>query len=309
MNTTSRAMLRLLTCLAGAACAASCAGAGGRATPTAAPTAERMVLAPLGTETVTPTPTDTPTPTQTPLPTETPPPSPEPAGPEATMWALEARCDVPRAADLVTFTLAAGTPAETAAAWQAEARHAFVGRVTAHDPVGRAYRLRPEEPAPDVELDAAYSFQPLPIEVDRSYRFTLWSDPPGAPPAGRALLVEDDEGLVALVVAVREAEGAGLRLLGGERAGYAVRQLPSLCRTGPMDGCGNQLRAAPLEVARGDAWLTLGAGDSGAFAYDPPYVVTVRTSHVRLPVGVVPCPDPTDWVQSYRIERQTPTEP
>ena len=70
-----------------------------------------------------------------------------------------------------------------------------------------------------------------------------------------------------------------------------------------MGPCGYEHRAAPLEVARGDLWLMLAAGESGAFAVDPPYIVSVATSHLRVPIGAVACPDPTDWVQSYRIVR------
>lgn len=278
-------------------------------TATVEPTAQRVILTPLPTETVTPTPTNTPTATATPLPTATALPTPLPSGPEATLAALELKCDVPVVPEIITATLAAGASDEARQAWAETAEHAFSGEVVGHDPVAKAYRLRPVDPPADYEVDVAYSLEPWPVEVGRTYRFTLWSDPAGAVPSGRAVRIDDDDGFLFLNVSVRETDGAGQRVLGGDRAGFAVRQLPTLCRQGPMGPCGHQRRAAPMEIARGDLWLTLSAGESGAFALDPPYVVTVHTSHHRFPLAAVPCPDPTDWVQSYRIARGASEEP
>jgi hypothetical protein len=279
--------------------ATSCAG---RVPATAEPTEQRVQLEPLGTETVTPTPTSTLTPTATSLPTSTPPAESARVAP-AIDTAFEASCAVPRSADLVTFTLAAGMPDDLRTAWESTPQHQFTGEVVSADEAARVYRLRSTD-SPAVEVDLAYGAAALPLEVGKRYAFTLWADTPAGPPSGRALRVDDEAGLLALIVSLRETEGAGLRVLGGDRAGHAVRQLATTCREGPIDACGYQLRAAPLEVARGDAWLTLNAGESGALAFDPPYVVQVSTSHHRFPVGDVPCTQPVDWVQSYRIQRQ-----
>jgi hypothetical protein len=293
----------------GLAAVAMCAGCSGmtRTEPTEEPTEARVVLVPAGTETATQTPTSTFTPSATPLPTSTQMPSPVFLAPEAAYSTAEPQCAVPTAADLVTFTLPADAPAEARESWDASADHAFSGEVTESDPAGRSYRLQAVDPALGAEILVQCAGQPLPIEAGHRYQFTLWEDPPGATPSGRALRVSDDTGLLVLIVNVRETDGASMRILGGDRAGYAVRQLPSLCREGPVNSCGYELRAAPLEVARGDAFLTLDAGQSGAMAFDPPYVVTVATSHYRLPIEAVSCKDPTDWVQSYRIQRQAAT--
>lgn len=288
---------------------AACGCAGRGVPPTVEPTEARVVLAPMGTDTVTPPPTQTPPPTLTPVPSSTIDFGPGLAAPEATYLASAPECTVILAAELVTFTLAAEAPEEARSVWAAEARHAFEGEVASSDADRRVHRLRPVDPSSDHEIELSYGSWPLPLETGRRYRFTLWADAAGSTPSGRAMRVDDDGGLLLLIVNVRETEGAGQRVLGGDRAGFAVRQAPSRCRMGPYDDCGYQLRAAPLEIGHGDAWLTLDAGQSGAFAIDPPYVVSVRSSHVRIPVEAAACTDPTDWVQSYRIERQavTPT--
>jgi hypothetical protein len=255
-----------------------------------------------------PTATRTPTPTITPLPTETPPPTPTPpftptAPAPASAGGLQGACAVPVAADLVTVTLAAESPVEAVEAWAQAAAHEFRAAVSVHDPVGKAFVLRAVDPAMEQDLVLAYTGDPPALDVDREYRFVYWADPPGTVPSGRGLRIDDDTGPLFLSVSLRETDGAARRVLDGDRAGFALRQLSTPCVEGIVHPCGYQLRAAPLEVALQDASLTLDAGTQDLLESTPPYTVSVSTSHIRLPVAAAQCADPTDWVLSMRLQR------
>lgn len=126
-------------------------------------------------------------------------------------------------------------------------------------------------------------------------------------PRGSGLIVRDDAGTVAVVVAVRETPGADARLLGGDRGGFVVRQLPSACAEGVVDACGYTLRPAAVSFALGDETITLGPDTSGtlpAGAGHAAYRIDVGASYVWTAGDALPCPDPRHVVLAYAIQRQ-----
>ncbi|MFN2115189.1 MAG: hypothetical protein ACK2T6_05705, partial [Anaerolineae bacterium] len=193
-------------------------------------------------------------------------------------------------------------------AWAQYALPWVVAEVTEHNTEHRFHRLKAVEGPEGVPLDydfvVSYERSPLPLEIGRTYRFTTQRDLPGAVPVGRGLRVEDDAGMVFLYVAARETEQAHERILGGDRGGLAVRQVGSPCAEMIIDECGYELRSAPAEFTLGSATLSLMGGITGTLQSEPPYQVDLMTSHLRRWVGDLPCPDPTDWVLSYRLERE-----
>lgn len=161
----------------------------------------------------------------------------------------------------------------------------------------------------------------LPLSPGNRYLLAYDSDQPRDGPLGEGLLVSDARGLVLLGVSLRESEDADARLLAGLRAGFAIRQMPTVCRHVEADGCGFELRAAPVELADalatpgpadaagdavdgpGGASLRLNAGETGTLTLERPYTVRLATSHYRLWRGDQPCAAAGDWRLSYRIER------
>ncbi len=309
------------TLLAGLALALTACGGPRSATPQPTKTPFALFqVRPLAT--ATPAPTAPPTPT--PLPPElalatlsalietltpaAPPTPPLPSGTAVSIPPVSIRCEIPRTADSFTLMPAADAPEEARTAWADQTAPALTAEVREHDAEARTYTLRAVEPAADDGFVLSYAGEPLPIEPGKTYRFTVHQDPAGGPPSGSGLKVEDEAGLVFLGVAARETEGADLRVLGGDRGGLAVRQLPTTCTQTETNACGYELRAAPIEVRRGDQALTLSAGETGRLATDPPYLVQVLTSHYRRWLGDIPCADPTDWVLGYRIARATASD-
>jgi hypothetical protein len=217
-------------------------------------------------------------------------------------------CDIPLAHE--SWVLAPEAPA---ADWPDAAQHSVTARVVEHLEAERRYVLQPAEPADAPPLRLSYDGAPLPLSPGASYRFTAWADRPGDPPAGYGLRVDDEAGPVFLGVSLREAADADARVLGGDRAGFTVQQLPTQCGHTLVTACGVELRAAPVAVGGTAGRVTLGSGRSAELPTLPgasPYRITVLASHHRRPVVDTACPDPTDWVLSYRIERQaggTPT--
>ena len=160
----------------------------------------------------------------------------------------------------------------------------------------------------------------LPLSPGSRYLLAYDSDQPVDGPLGEGLLVSDARGLVLLGVSLREAEDADRQLLTGLRAGFAIRQLPTRCLHVESDGCGFELRAAPLELsdalaapaaaqAAGSptdspaASLILNSGETGTMNLERTFTVRLATSHYRLWRGDQPCASAADWRLSYRIER------
>jgi hypothetical protein len=162
-----------------------------------------------------------------------------------------------------------------------------------------AYILQPLAPAAPYSFTLGYSGDPPPVVAGQSYHFQAHAEDE----LGSGLLIEDEDGVLFLGVSLREAEGADAAILGGERFGFAVHQEPTECLYTELDPCGYELRAAPAVVARGQDSVTLDAGAQGLLPGDPPFTVTVHSSHFRRWLGDLPCPDSSDWVLSYRIER------
>jgi hypothetical protein len=213
-------------------------------------------------------------------------------------------CEIPRDPETWRIAPAPDAPADAQTAWGARDFATFTADVKEHVPAEKRYLLQPVDPAAGYQLDLGYSGEALPLETGKRYRFTWEADIPGTAPVGTALKVDDDAGLVFLGVSARETDGADLQLLKGDRAGFILHQLPTQCLFTLQTACGVELRAAPLEVTRGDAKATLNAGQSADLAGSPAYHVAVATSHYRRAVGDVACADPTDWVLSYRIARR-----
>lgn len=267
-----------------------------------------------------PTETATPLPTPT-LPSPTPdvigtlvaeataraiPPSAATLGPVLAAGAAErpsAGCEIPRQPETWRLAPAPEAPAEAQGSWLTQANSSLVAEVLDHDAEGRRYGLRPIEPDAPYSYSLTYSGEPLPLETGRRYRLTYWRDVPGQPPAGVGLRVEDDDGLVFLGVSLRETEGADARVLDGDRAGFAIIQLPTQCLYTEVTNCGVELRGVPVEVSREGEKVTLGPNSTSKLGGDPPLWVAVATSHFRRAVADVPCPDRTDWVLSYHIRR------
>ncbi len=267
-----------------------------------------------------------PTETPTPLPSSTlPPPTPDVIGTlvaQVTAQALppsaptlgavlaggqatrpSAGCEIPRQPETWQLAPAPDAPAETQGAWLTQAQSSLVAEVVEHDSDGRTYVLQPLETQDPIRYHLTYSGEPLPLDPDQRYRLTYWQDVPGQPPFGVGLRIEDDDGLAFLGVSLRETEGADARVLDGDRAGFGIIQLPTQCLYTEVTACGVELRGAPVEVSHGAGKVTLGAGATAELPSDPPFQVTVATSHFRRAVADVPCPDRTDWVLSYRIQR------
>ncbi len=159
----------------------------------------------------------------------------------------------------------------------------------------------PRELPAGLPLDLSYQGPALPLRVGQRYLLAYDSDQPEGGD-GEALLMADEDGLRFLSVSLREAEGAQTRLLAGLRAGFEIRQLPTNCRYVELDGCGFELRAAPLQLGVGDRTARLAAGESGVLELERDYRLRVATSHFRLWRGDQPCADPADWPRSFRIE-------
>lgn len=170
-------------------------------------------------------------------------------------------------------------------------------------------------------LDLVYRGPALPMATGRRYLLAYGSDQAAGGADGEALLVADEQGFVLLGLSLREGEGAERRLLAGLRGGFEIEQLPTECRHVTSDGCGFELRAAPVavSVARGPGGsalpatqaagtsapsLRLNAGDTASLSLERNYTVRLATSHLRLWRGDQPCPDPADWRLSIRIERE-----
>jgi len=284
-------------------------------TPVPSPTVPLTVL-PLSTDTPIPTPASTETPslevvlptliallprTATPLPTQAPAGVFDPGN----LSVAEPGCAITLTAPVDTYRLVPdpAAPEAARAAWTGQITHSLEAEVVAHDGDLKTYALRAVAPPADHGFLLAYGGDPLPIEIGRAYRFVDHTDVPGAPPAGTGLRIDDDAGPRFLGVGVRETEGADRRVLAGDRAGFIIRQLPTRCRYVQLDACGYELRAAPVEVARGEGRAVVDAGETATLAGDPPYRARVQRSHYRRWAGDVPCADPTDWVLAYRIER------
>jgi hypothetical protein len=169
-------------------------------------------------------------------------------------------------------------------------------------------------------LDLDYRGPALPLVTGRRYLVAYGSDQAGGGGDGEGLLVADDQGLLMLGLSLREADGAERRVLAGLRGGFEIQQLPTECRHVASDGCGFELRAAPVLVAAaggqgGSAVATaqasggparslrLNAGETASLNLEQRYTVRLATSHLRLWRGDQPCPDPADWRLSIRIER------
>ena len=219
-----------------------------------------------------------------------------------------ATCDIPRIGATYSLVPASDAPEAARSDWAAQPAPALRAAVVEHNADARFYQLKAMEPPADFAYRLTYDGGELPIETGRTYRFMVHQDLPGSPPAGSALRIDEDRDDGAgpplfLGVSTRETDGADRRLLGGDRAGFVVRQLPTLCAQTALHPCGFELRAGPVEVARGTAKMVLSAGEAGTLDTDPPYQVRVFASHYRRWLGDVPCADRTDWVLAYRVER------
>jgi hypothetical protein len=214
--------------------------------------------------------------------------------------AAEQGCEIPRQPELWSLVLPSGAGASETEAMRAAFGAMPVpllrGRYKGGDeieslvpPLGFGLRIRREGPLPPLSEGSDYNFAFYPAE--------------GSDDVGRALRIDDEQGPLLLAVSHRETEGAGARIWGGDRAGFSIRQIPTLCRYVEMDDCGYELRAAPVEIKRGEASITLSPGTQGRLESDPPYDVFIVTSHARLWRGSLPCQDESDWVLSYRIQR------
>jgi hypothetical protein len=265
----------------------------------------RGTAAPLPSATATPLPTATPPPSATPWPTAVPTATAAPVIAGYTTDRPEPGCEIPGLPEIWTVKPAADAPPELQASWGRTVTPTLRAQVIGHDEANRRYQLKALEPAADSPFELIYSGQPLPLEVGREYRFRAHVEDPDEDPLGAGLIIEDADGVVFLGISARETRDADAQIFDGDRAGFGVRQLPTRCLYAPLNTCGYRLRAAPLEVKRADQTATLGAGQLGVLRTDPPYKVTVLTSHLRSWVGDVPCANPVDWVLSYRIERTT----
>lgn len=223
----------------------------------------------------------------------------------------EPGCAIPRGAPSYRLVPAPEAPEALRAEWAAGGDRSLEAELLSHDPGARLYALRAIEPAPDQAFILVYDGAPLPIETGRRYRFRLHADPPAAEPAGSALRIDDEAGLVFLGVSVRETAGASARIFGGDRAGFELQQLPTRCRYVESDGCGFELRAAPLEIAHPEGGALRANAGEGAELSAPGgrYRVDVLTSHFRRWLSDMPCADPSDWVLAYRIARQSVEAP
>lgn len=181
-------------------------------------------------------------------------------------------------------------------------------QVTEHREAERVFALRSEDPPLPFGLELGYAGEPPPLDLGAVYTITHYDDLHLPSPAGEGLRIDDERGLLVLGVNLREGQGAATRVLGGERAGWTVETLAATCRFTLLDACGYERRAAPVRFRRpegAEAVLQAPGEQILASAGAPSYRVILATSHLRLWRGDLPCADPTDWVQSFRITRQS----
>ncbi len=254
---------------------------------------------PIPTETITPLPS--PTSQASPTSPYVPATALAPAPPAAAT--PEAGCEIPLAVVRWSLEPAADAAPEVHAAWRSQITHTLEAAVIAVDESQRQVVLQPRTAPWETAFWLRYSDRGPPLQVGRRYRFTSHQDVPGQPPAGSALRVDDEAGVLYFAASVRETAGADLRLLAGDRAGFRVTQQPTTCRHAFIDPCGYELRAAPVRIERGDQAIVLNAGTTGTLSGEPAYQATVFTSHFRLWREDRRCPDPTDSVLAYELVR------
>jgi hypothetical protein len=277
--------------------AAACSGQPTAAPPPTSPPMHAellpsVTLTPTATETLVPTATFTPAPTATAVFDTSSGGEPEPG------------CELPLTGATWSVAPADDAPDEVRVEWSASVTRTISAEVVEHDAEAKRYVLKALDGPGDYAFWLRYSEAQLPLETGRRYRFLSHQDPPDGAATGSALRIDDDSGVLFFGLSVRETEGALEAVLGGDRGGFVVRQLPTTCVYAPIDACGYELRAAPAQMKRGEATLTLTAGQTGTLASDPPYEATIYTSHYRLWRQDVPCSEPTDWILSYQLVRQ-----
>lgn len=218
----------------------------------------------------------------------------------------EAGCELPDQPLGLSLRVDPGAPQPTAPA--APYFDSYRVQVTEHRAAEGVFRLASQDPVLPFALELGYDGgTPPPLAVGGIYTISHYDDLHLPRPAGEGLRIDDEQGLLVLGINLREGEGAATRVLGGDRAGWTVETLPSACRFSRLDGCGYELRAAPVRFRRPDGPMAVLNAPSELLleaAGAPTYRVTLATSHLRLWRGDLPCDDPTDWVQSYRITRQ-----
>ena len=194
--------------------------------------------------------------------------------------------------------------------------------VTEHRAAEGIFRLQSQDPPLPFALELGYGGEanlgtrsdgtaligaPPPLAVGAVYTITHYDDLHLPQPAGEGLRIDDERGLLVLGVNLRESQGAATRVLGGDRAGWSVETLSSACRFAQLDSCGYERRAAPMRFRRPEgAMAVLSAPGEQLLeaAGAARYRVILATSHLRLWRGDLPCADPADWVQSFRITRE-----
>jgi hypothetical protein len=243
--------------------------------------------------------------------------TPTPEGPAPVLGpedaGLNEMCEILRTPELIDLVVAPWAPDEAKASVDMNSM-VFVAEVTQHDNLARQYLLKPTDPEGLPEFALSYSGDPLPIELGSTYTFHWNQD--GLDPPGSTVLRIDDEIDVLFLSGRVKAGTVGFAgphtpdpLLAADMGGFVVRQLPTLCQHSETDVCGFESRAARLEASRGAERVGKPAGESGVMPSDPPYRLTVFTSHVRRWAHSSPgmeCVMPDDWPQSWRIERVRP---
>jgi len=283
---------------------AGCRGNASDVPATPAPSVGRVAMAPLPTPTITPLPSATPLPTETPIPLDTPVPTGLPAVLGPADLESTGACAILREPGLVELSVAPWMEGSDDAL--ARESVSFVADVTAHDNLAREYLLMPTEPDGLPELVLRYAGAPLPLEPGSGYTFR-WTQAQYQPTGSAVLRVDDADGV--LFPDGFGASGPADQLIAADLGGFAVRQLPTLCQYTETDECGFESRAAPFEAARGDRRVAVSAGESGLLESDPPYRLSVFTSHIRRWVRATPgqsCTLPNDWPQSWRLDRVAP---
>ncbi len=269
------------------------------ATPTVQPTLPRYQIQSIPTDTATPLPTAT----LLALPTAPPLVVAPPATEAVALTTPEPGCEIPLRVVRWSLEPAPDAPAEIHAAWRAGITHTLEADVTSFDESQRLYVLEPRSAPWQGSFWLRYSDSGPPLEVGQRYRFAAHQDVPGQPPAGWALRVDDQAGVLYFAASVRETVGADLRLLAGDRAGFRIAQQPTTCRYAFVDPCGYELRAAPVLIGRGDQAILLAPGTSAVLPGEPAYRATVFASHFRLWREDRRCDDPTDSVLAYELVR------